>query len=117
MKKAIILSGPAGSGKTSIARAISEFYDFQMVRWTKPGIVNRRVINLKDIDLLIVEECNGLIGINEWNFVREKYPHCRFIFTTQRNVYAKYVDQSKFNLVNITDANKPINDNSGKNKD
>jgi len=97
MRKAIILSGPIASGKTTIAFGIKDFYELGEWIYTNN---HRKAIYYQDLTtfkLVILDECIGLPEIESFEPLREKYPHCNFIFCTQSDI--KKVDNDKYNLI------------------
>jgi len=114
MKKTIILTGPAGSGKTWTALAIAQY--FQSLNYTgfppyDNSHLNVLVLYTKDaltiVDsvkeetkiCIIEDSVTSLKQIESLENVRKMFPDCLFVFTTRSQIVSKQIDPNKYHLV------------------
>lgn len=97
MKKITILTGPPGSGKTFLSRAIKTQYEeneiktFIMIQ-TRFDHQSFNVDN--DIKLVVLEEASICDFLSHVAFIIHYYPNARIVFITQNTVEPPFLDQS-----------------------
>lgn len=101
MKKALILEGPQGSGKTWISIGISHFFPDEYLFISRRSIDLRKANNFGSYKLIIIDECISALDILSIEKIRENLPEVNFIFLTQKPIYKlrKHFDNTKYHRV------------------
>ena len=113
----ILLYGPAGSGKTSIARILTEGYDYLYLNGSSENgidIVRNQIVSFasqlslengaEKLKIVYIDECDGFTEAS-WSAMRETIEHyansVRFIMTCNKFDKIPSFIQSRFNCIPV----------------
>lgn len=114
MKKSIIISGPAGSGKSHIAEAILSTHKTgdtlvcsfpDLLHDFSKADANLLKAAFQELDVVIVDECSDLKGIK----ILQSLMHSKlkgsmsssFVFLTQEKIEVDPAEVKRFHIINL----------------
>lgn len=99
--KSIIICGPQGSGKTTIAMAIANVFKPEEIAVTGPILPSGFMADSEKTKVIVFDEIISAKDIIEMNGMKKVFRNTLFIFTTQCEVTLSEQEKQHFSLISL----------------